>query len=947
MKKKDELINKVFFKKYKILKKIGEGSFGMIYLGSRINTSDLFAVKFESKTQSDIVLEKETYFLYLLRGFGIPEVITFGHNIKYNILIQTLLGNSINNIFYQNNKNFKIKDCCMIGIQILDRLEYIHSKYIIHRDIKPDNFLVGLSDTSLIYLIDFGLAKKYMSHRTGKHVKFEIHKKWSGTSRFASANSLRGVAQSRRDDLESFCYILLYLMKGSLPWDKVLGHSINKDLLFIYRLKKFMSPNVLFKDLPKETKELYIYCKKLDFQQKPDYNYLRSLLLKILNDNNDKNDLKFSWINICTNNLIKSQNDSMKNKYKKISKRKNSPQQRIYNSILNNIINKKTASFNELNFNNEINKAKKDYLSIKNISPPPREKNNNLFEEEEKIDNKSNNSNDLNIKKKVNKIKNSSYNENFIVKKQTEMILLRKFTDNNIGKNQNEQKDNNIIKIKSEKNDNNNLNTQINHNNLKKKSQNNMLKKQSPNNVLKKQSQNNMLKKPSYNNMLKKQSYNNILKRQTSNIMVRKKTDNNNVKKSTNNIIILKKHTDNNIIKKMPNNIIVKHPIEYDITKIRKNNIIQLNNLENKTSNYTLNNENENNLVFKNDTLFNNDTKYLTGLYNKLIIKENNSYNKVINPYKLVPNFKQQKIIRYQTSHDKNNNYINNVDIFPKTFIENKSYDQRKNNVKKGINKNNFLNNRIIQNKGKKLFNEKLSLNYNNKINNTKNNISQKINNNISPEHLNRFRLTTNEEKNKENTINLNKNNFNLYNSDKIKLNIDPNIEINSYNNKNNYNNKLIFNKKIKFNPQKNIKIINIISPIKKIDTYNKIKNNIYFSKASLYKSKSNYTSNNNSLKHIHKNNIINTFNESNSRTSLMGNNINKSLNDKFKIPIDINYNINNLIKQNKRKVLKKNSCYMNNDNKSYNSRNNIEQKNIIGGSFYYVSPKSIEKYKH
>ena len=331
MKKKDELINKIFFKKYKILKKIGAGSFGKVYLGSKINSNDLFAVKFENKKNLDIVLEKEAYFLYLLRGFGIPEVITFGHNIKYNILIQTLLGNSINNIFFQNHKRFKIKDCCMIGIQILDRLEYIHSKYIIHRDIKPDNFLVGLSDASLIYLIDFGLAKKYMSHRTGKHVKFEIHKRWSGTSRFASANSLRGVSQSRRDDLESFCYILLYLMKGSLPWDKEFSHTYKEDLIFIYRLKKFLRPDILFEDLPKETEELYVYCKKLDFEQKPDYNYLRSLVLKILNDNNYKNDLKFSWINVCTNNLLKSQNDSMKNKYKKIIKRKNSPQQRIYN----------------------------------------------------------------------------------------------------------------------------------------------------------------------------------------------------------------------------------------------------------------------------------------------------------------------------------------------------------------------------------------------------------------------------------------------------------------------------------------------------------------------------------------------------------------------------------------------------------------------------------------
>ena len=177
MKKTDEIINKTFFKKYKIIKRLGKGSFGSVYLGNIINTNNFVAVKFESKTQTDIILERESYFLYYVRGFGIPEVITFGHNPKYNILVQTLLGISINELFLQNKRKFSMKDCCMIGIQMLDRLEYIHSKYIIHRDIKPDNFLIGNPDTSTIYLIDFGLAKKYMSSRTGKHVKFEIKKK--------------------------------------------------------------------------------------------------------------------------------------------------------------------------------------------------------------------------------------------------------------------------------------------------------------------------------------------------------------------------------------------------------------------------------------------------------------------------------------------------------------------------------------------------------------------------------------------------------------------------------------------------------------------------------------------------------------------------------------------------------------------------------------------------
>ena len=160
MRKEDELINKIFFKKYQILKKIGKGSFGSVYLGKNISNDEHYAVKFEPKNQQDLILERESYLLYYLRGFGIPEIITYGHNSKYNILIQTLLGKSINKIFIKNDYKFSMKDCCMIGIQILERLEYIHSKFIIHRDVKPDNFLIGNPDKEIIYIIDFGLAKK-------------------------------------------------------------------------------------------------------------------------------------------------------------------------------------------------------------------------------------------------------------------------------------------------------------------------------------------------------------------------------------------------------------------------------------------------------------------------------------------------------------------------------------------------------------------------------------------------------------------------------------------------------------------------------------------------------------------------------------------------------------------------------------------------------------------
>ena len=166
------------------------------------------------------------------------------------------------------------------------------------------------------------LLQKIMSSRTGKHVKFIINKKWSGKSRFSSANPLRGLVQNIRDDLESLCYLLLFIRKGNLPWNYVFGNTGNEELLLIllliYKIKRFMKPDLLFFNLLKEDVEFFKYCKNLDFEQKPDYNYLLSLLINILYNIKQKNDLNFSWINKNINNNQREAN----NKYL-VYKRKN------------------------------------------------------------------------------------------------------------------------------------------------------------------------------------------------------------------------------------------------------------------------------------------------------------------------------------------------------------------------------------------------------------------------------------------------------------------------------------------------------------------------------------------------------------------------------------------------------------------------------------------------
>ena len=137
-----------------------------------------------------------------------------------------LLGKSLDILFQEQKKKFSIKTVSMIGIQMLERIEFIHNKYIIHRDIKPDNFLMGLDTKShIIYLLDFGLSKKYRSTKTKQHIKFTSNNKLTGTARYASINALNGNEQSRRDDLEAIGYVLIFFLKGNLPWQ---GLKVNK-----------------------------------------------------------------------------------------------------------------------------------------------------------------------------------------------------------------------------------------------------------------------------------------------------------------------------------------------------------------------------------------------------------------------------------------------------------------------------------------------------------------------------------------------------------------------------------------------------------------------------------------------------------------------------------------------------------------------------------------------
>ena len=185
---------------------MGFGSFSKVYLGENIINKKLYAIKSENIFSKQLILKDEAFILYNLKGFGIPEVISFGRSGNYRFLVQTLLGKSLKEIWLEKKKKLCFQDICLIAKQTLDRIQFVHSKNYIYRDIKPDNFLVGNPDNSIIYLIDFGNARKYRSSKSGKHIQPFFIKRIFGTNLFLSLNASTGYQQSRRDDLEAFVY---------------------------------------------------------------------------------------------------------------------------------------------------------------------------------------------------------------------------------------------------------------------------------------------------------------------------------------------------------------------------------------------------------------------------------------------------------------------------------------------------------------------------------------------------------------------------------------------------------------------------------------------------------------------------------------------------------------------------------------------------------------------
>uniref|UniRef100_A0A5S6R1S2 non-specific serine/threonine protein kinase n=1 Tax=Trichuris muris TaxID=70415 RepID=A0A5S6R1S2_TRIMR len=263
----------VLCNKYRIIRKIGSGSFGDIYLAINKCNGEEVAVKVESVKSRHPQLHYESKVYRLLQGgIGVPHIKWYGGEYGCNILIMDLLGPSLEDLFNFCSRRFTMKTVLMLADQMIGRIEFLHVKGFIHRDIKPDNFLMGIGrHCNRLFLIDYGLAKKYRDSRNRQHIPYRDDKSLTGTARYASINAHLGVEQSRRDDMESMGYVLMYFNLGKLPWQGLKATNKRQKYEKISEKKMTCPVEVLCKGYPAEFAMYLNYCRNLRFEEAPDY----------------------------------------------------------------------------------------------------------------------------------------------------------------------------------------------------------------------------------------------------------------------------------------------------------------------------------------------------------------------------------------------------------------------------------------------------------------------------------------------------------------------------------------------------------------------------------------------------------------------------------------------------------------------------------------------------
>jgi len=270
--------------KYQIHDIIGEGTFGRVFKGINIRSKENIAIKIQYKDIANVLRHEAKVYQHLKDISGIPQIRNFGSDDGFNYLIIDLFDISLLDSTLTRNQTIKYMRSA------INIIELVHNRGIIHRDIKPDNFLLKKDVQDTLYLIDFGLSKYYLDANK-KHIVERRERKLIGTAKFSSLNVHNGIEPSRRDDIESICYTFISLYGKTLPWEEIINeykkHNSENKLEIAQELydkikEKKTEPLNWLHDIPGEFLTILLYCRKLEFSEKPNYNYIKAVLTNLL-----------------------------------------------------------------------------------------------------------------------------------------------------------------------------------------------------------------------------------------------------------------------------------------------------------------------------------------------------------------------------------------------------------------------------------------------------------------------------------------------------------------------------------------------------------------------------------------------------------------------------------------------------------------------------------------
>lgn len=298
---------------FEILTKLKEGGFGEVFLAKNKKSNQEVVVKLEKNVIKARLVHEIRIYQYLAQDpcvkAHIPSIHFYGENNFEDYMVMDYMGLNLQQLLKLCGGKFSLKTVLMIADQMLERVQFIHSKGILHRDIKPDNFVIGRGeDNNKVFLIDFGSSDSYLDSQ-GRHIPWaETDPFMMATVLFASINNHLWQLPFRKDDLESLGFCLCYFLKGRLPWQGLIGERIE----YRTRSMKMHELPTVYEELPEEFEAYVRYCRKIDWCEEPDYNFLKNLFKKLFINKGFELDYIYDWVpllNKKVENIAKSESE--------------------------------------------------------------------------------------------------------------------------------------------------------------------------------------------------------------------------------------------------------------------------------------------------------------------------------------------------------------------------------------------------------------------------------------------------------------------------------------------------------------------------------------------------------------------------------------------------------------------------------------------------------------